>query len=91
MSDPRTTPSIFTRGAVDLSALRQPAPAANPGVPAEASPGTPPAGAAPGALPSSASASIIEVNEANFQQTVLEQSLTTPVILDFWADWCAGR
>src|SRR5213080_3720137 len=27
MSDPRTTPSIFTRGAVDLSALRAPAPA----------------------------------------------------------------
>ena len=26
MSDPRTTPSIFTRGAVDLSALRTPAP-----------------------------------------------------------------
>jgi putative thioredoxin len=94
MSDPQTTPSIFTRGAVDLSALRKPAPAAspaaNPGPQAPVSPGTPPAaapGAAPGGLPGSG-APIIEVTEANFQQTVLELSLTTPVILDFWADWC---
>jgi putative thioredoxin len=95
MSDPQTTPSIFTRGAVDLSALRKPAPAAspaaNPGPPAPVSPaGAVPSaapGAAPGGLPGS-SAPIIEVTEANFQQTVLELSLTTPVILDFWADWC---
>lgn len=98
MSDQRTTPSIFTRGAVDLSALRKPAPAAGPAGPAGNAPGTPgptapvsagaptPAGvpAAPGGAP----AAIIDVTEANFQQTVLERSLSTPVILDFWADWC---
>jgi putative thioredoxin len=28
------------------------------------------------------------VTEANFQTTVLDQSMTTPVILDFWAEWC---
>jgi putative thioredoxin len=87
MSDPRTTPSIFTRGAVDLSALRKPAPAASPAADAGSDGAAPPAAAAPGALPGTA-APIIEVTEANFQQTVLELSLTTPVILDFWADWC---
>jgi putative thioredoxin len=95
MSDPRTTPSIFTRGAVDLSALRKPAADSSPGASAPASPAAP-AAAAPGAPAASGppvggapgAATIIEVTEANFQQTVLEASLTTPVILDFWADWC---
>jgi putative thioredoxin len=91
MSDPRTTPSIFTRGAVDLSALRAPTPSAAP-APTSAPAGRPAPGAssgesaAPGGLPGAEM--IIEVNEANFQTTVLERSLTTPVILDFWADWC---
>jgi putative thioredoxin len=91
MSDPRTTPSIFTRGAVDLSALRGPAPSAAPS-PAPsagssaAQPATRPAGAAP--VPAGGPETIIEVTEANFQATVLERSMATPIILDFWADWC---
>src|ERR1700753_2216955 len=89
MSDPRTTPSIFTRGAVDLSALRKPAPAATPAATSAPGPSAP-AGSAPGdpGAPVPGSAAIVEVTEANFQQSVLERSLTTPVILDFWADWC---
>jgi putative thioredoxin len=95
--DPRTTPAIpaVMRGAVDLSALKErPAPAR------PAAPAPDPEASGPAASPSPPSPSggggggggggvvIIDVTEATFQTEVLERSLTTPVIIDFWADWC---
>ena len=68
-------PSFSTYGAVDLSTLRRPAqeqPAGN--------------GAAGGA--GTAAGVVVDVDEASFKAEVLERSMTVPVIIDFWADWC---
>ncbi len=72
MSDPRQTQSIFTRGAVDLGALARSNQAA-----AQRS-------AQPAAAPSSAY--VFDVTETNFQDAVLQRSVTIPVVLDFYVD-----
>jgi putative thioredoxin len=78
MTDPRMAPSIFTRGAVDLGALAQRSAAQQ----RTAQPAAP---AGPGAA---SSEFVIDVTDATFQDEVLQRSLTTPVVIDFWAEWC---
>ena len=59
-------------GAVDLSAVKARAEAAN----------------RPPAAETSASQWVIDVTEATFQADVVERSLQVPVIVDLWATWC---
>ncbi len=33
-------------------------------------------------------AHIVEINEANAQQQLIDESFNRPVVVDFWADWC---
>ena len=40
------------------------------------------------AVPAGAAGVVIDVTEADFQALVVEQSMTVPVVIDFWADWC---
>ncbi len=35
------------------------------------------------------SAQVFDATEATFEADVIQASLTTPVLVDFWADWCA--
>jgi putative thioredoxin len=43
---------------------------------------------APTALPRDANSYVLDVTEINFAASVMEQSKTVPVVLDFWAEWC---
>ena len=72
----RRSPSdLNIAGAVDLSSLRAPAPAPAPARPAAAGGGGSPV-------------TVVDVTEATFQAEVLQRSLSVPVLVDFWADWC---
>ena len=66
-------------GAVDLSTLAKPAaPVTAPQ----------PAGPAGEATAPVASEYVLDVTEATFEELVLKRSLSVPVLVDFWAEWC---
>src|SRR5664279_4445535 len=55
----------------------------------------PPASPEPAAVPApdgsaipAAPSSLIDVTEATFQAEVIDRSMTVPVVIDFWAQWC---
>jgi putative thioredoxin len=83
--DPTRGQSIFTRGAVDLGALRAASPAPSGSAPSgDVSPGGVPAGETGGPRFPGA-AGVVDVTVATFQRDVVDRSRTIPVILEFVA------
>jgi Thioredoxin domain-containing protein len=70
-------PTFNPYGAVDLSSL---APRSGPAPDAPSQDGTGSATATTGL--------VVDVTEADFQTMVIDTSMTVPVVIDFWADWC---
>jgi putative thioredoxin len=80
--DPRQTAALSAAlsGAVDLSGLK---------ARAEATAKPPSASrAGDGGQPAGNGEYVIEVTEATFQTDVIDRSLTVPVVVDLWAEWC---
>ena len=73
-------PGLNFRGAVDLTALARPA------APAPGSASAPGGAAAP-APRAGGFGVVVDITEADFD-ALLEQSLTVPVVVDLWAEWC---
>lgn len=42
----------------------------------------------PGAAPPATGGVVVDVTEASFEAEVVNRSMTVPVVIDFWADWC---
>jgi putative thioredoxin len=66
-------------GAVALDSLaRRPQP----------TPPSPSSTGSPAPANGSAPVTVINVTEASFQTDILDRSMTVPVVIDFWAEWC---
>ncbi len=73
-------PTFNTAGAVDLAAVAAQTEARKRAESARAQADS--TGAAPTA------ALVLDTTEATFQADVIDRSMTVPVLLDFWAEWC---
>jgi putative thioredoxin len=63
-------------GAVSLDSLaRRPQP-------------SPPTAGSPEPSNGAGPATVIDVTEASFQTDIIDRSMTVPVVIDFWAEWC---
>ncbi|MEJ2885610.1 tetratricopeptide repeat protein [Actinomycetospora aeridis] len=73
-------------GAVDLSGLKARAEArpSSPGAAGDGGAQRPAGPPADGAAPPT----VIDVTEATFQSEVIDRSMTVPVVVDLWAEWC---
>jgi putative thioredoxin len=70
-------------GAVDLSGLKARA-EARPSSPADGGAQRPAGPPADGGAPQT----VIDVTEATFQSEVIDRSMSVPVVVDLWAEWC---
>ena len=77
-------PASALRGVVDLGALAaKPQPATAPQAGATAHSADSAAGAG-----GTASPLVYDTTDATFDADVIERSMTVPVVIDFWAEWC---